>query len=139
MHSAVVDACGNPLKEYPGLLLDYEKMGAPELHLSAEPAALSDEHNAAPPTATRELDGVTAAYRQSAYLFVPEDYELSAEEAARAAAGELTVSYGSDAVQEQTVSSVIFCLDDTRYCLLTFAAYDADFMYQMVQELLATP
>ena len=135
--SAVVDEGGSTLDEYLGIALNYEKEDGPDLYLSVTPRAESDEANASPPTETRELDGVPVQYCRSAYKVVPEGYRPTEEDAARQAAGELTISYGSSAVKETYVCSVLFCLEDTRYCLLCLSDLDADVMFRMAEELLA--
>ena len=136
VQSSAQDAEGNPPKEFLGLDLDYCRDGAPEISLTLEPAALSDEKNAPPPTETRAFGAVTVRYCRSAYKFVPEDYRPTVEDSARMAAGELTISYGSDAVEERFVCSAIFCLGDVRYCLLCLDDCSADTLFQMAQELL---
>ena len=137
IHNQVVDEGGNPMAEYPGLNLRYEKAGAPDLYLAVEPAALSNEENAPAATETREIDGVAVRYHYSVYMAVPADYRPTPEEEARVASGELQIGYGSDAVQVNPFADIGFVLDDTRYTLLCFADYDADFMFQMAAELLA--
>ena len=137
VHNQVVDEGGSPLAEYPGLNLRYEKADAPDLYLAVEPAALSSEENAPAAAETREIDGVTVRYYYSVYMAVPVDYRPTAEEEARVASGELQIGYGSDAVQVNPFASIGFVIGDVRYTLLSFADYDADFMFQMAAELLA--
>lgn len=137
IHNQVVDEGGNPMAEYPGLNLRYEKAGAPDLYLAVEPAALSNEENAPPATETREIGGVTVRYHYSVYMAVPADYRPTPEEEARVASGELQIGYGSDAVQVNPFADIGFVSGDVRYTLLCFADYDADFMFQMAAELLA--
>ena len=137
IHNQVVDEGGNPMAEYPGLNLRYEKAGAPDLYLAVEPAALSNEENAPPTTETREIGGVAVRYHYSVYMAVPVDYRPTAEEEARVASGELQIGYGSDAVQVNPFTDIGFVSGDVRYTLLCFADYDADFMFQMAAELLA--
>lgn len=137
IHNQVVDEGGNPMAEYPGLNLRYEKAGAPDLYLAVEPAALSNEENGPPAAETREIGGVAVRYHYSVYMAVPVDYRPTAEEEARVASGELQIGYGSDAVQVNPFASISFVLGDVRYTLLSFADHDADFMFQMAAELLA--
>lgn len=79
------------------------------------------------------------SYNAQAYKAVPEDYELTPEDEAREAAGELTISWGSDRVQTFEVCSVDFTAEDAEYVLLLFDHMEAEELFAMAEELLAQP
>lgn len=76
-----------------------------------------------------EADGITYYYNQADYLFVPDDnYEPTAEEKARQAAGELFISSGSSQREEQVHHSLSWNVNGQGYMLsgmdLTLSADD---------------
>ena len=135
-HSSVVDAEGNSLRDFLGLILRYEKEGAPEVTLSVQPAAYFSMESSAPIAASREVQGVTVNYYHSSFLVVPEGYRPSPEEKALVDAGQLQISYGSDEREEHILVSAIFTVDGTLYDLLCFADHDAETMLRMAEELI---
>ena len=135
-HSAIQDADFNAMDQFLGLNLEYSKEGAPDLALHIDPEAYFPVDSSAPVTASREIGGVTVNYYRSIYRAVPEDYEKTPEDEARIAAGDLTISYGSDTMEEMVITSSIFRVNGCVYDLFCFCDYPADDLFQMAAELL---
>ena len=60
------------------------------------------------PDQTFDHNGITLNYTRDQYRFVPPDYQVSDEEKAKEAAGELYISYGSDTVTDQVAQSMLW-------------------------------
>ena len=76
-------------------------------------------------------------YRADQYLFVPPDYQVSEEEQARADAGELFVSYGTDQVENQVIKGVTWTDGGISYSMITFdSSLTPEEMVQMAGEVI---
>ena len=88
------------------------------------------------PDAERDVNGVTLAFRDTAYLFVPPDYQPTDEEKQQERAGELAISYGSDQVENTQFQSVSWTQDGVEYSLSGFdTGLDSEEMLSMAAEL----
>lgn len=117
---------------------EYEKDGV-TLNFSAHKVytVFSDEESSDPePDEVQEVNGVTLSFRDSHYRFVPPDYEPSDEEKKLERRGELTISYGSDEVEDRQFQSVIWEKDGMSYILYGFdTGLDSEEMLSMAAEL----
>lgn len=116
---------------------EYEKDGV-TLDFSAHTAytVFDGEDDPYAPDAERDVNGVTLAFRDTAYLFVPPDYQPTDEEKQQERAGELAISYGSDQVENRQFQSVIWEKDGMSYILYGFdTGLDSEEMLSMAAEL----
>lgn len=65
-----------------------------------------------------EQDGVTIYYHSYENKFVPPDYEMTEEDKKAEESGELVFSYGSDEVEQKTISGAMWSVDDMHYTLM---------------------
>lgn len=101
---------------------EYEKDGV-TLNFSAHKVytVFSDEESGEPePDKVQDVNGVTLAFRDTHYRFVPPDYEPTDEEKQMERSGELAISYGSDEVKDTQFQSVIWQQDGMSYTLYGF-------------------
>lgn len=90
------------------------------------------------PYEVREVNGIEMFYRADEYLFVPVDYELTAEEQARMDANELYVSEGSDEREEEYFQTVTWQVDDVVYSVYNWdASMTADDLFAAAEEAMA--
>ena len=117
---------------------EYEKDGV-TLNFNAHKTytVFSDEENSDPePDEVQEVNGVTLSFRDSHYRFVPPDYEPSDEEKKLERRGELTISYGSDEVEDRQFQSVSWQKDGMSYSLYGFdTGLDAQTMLELASGL----
>lgn len=116
---------------------EYEKDGV-TLDFSAHAAytVFDGEDDPYAPDAERDVNGVTLAFRDTAYLFVPPDYQPTDEEKQQERAGELAISYGSDEVENRQFQSVSWTQDGVEYSLYGFdTGLDSEEMLSMAAEL----
>lgn len=117
---------------------EYEKDGV-TLNFNAHKTytVFSDEENSDPePDEVQEVNGVTLAFRDSHYRFVPPDYEPSDEEKKLERRGELTISEGSDEVEDRQFQSVSWQKDGMSYSLYGFdTGLDAQTMLELASGL----
>lgn len=134
-HNESMDEDGNVMKTGESFSLTYKKDGMPEIFLSAENVKMYDEEEK--PDQTLEHNGIALGYSADQYLFVPPDYQVSEEDKAREAAGELYISYGSSEVQHSTVQSISWEDGGVFYCMNTFDnALGAQDLAQMCGEVI---
>lgn len=117
---------------------EYEKDGV-TLNFNAHKTytVFSDEENSDPePDEVQEVNGVTLSFRDSHYRFVPPDYEPSDEEKKLERRGELTISEGSDEVEDRQFQSVSWQKDGMSYSLYGFdTGLDAQTMLELASGL----
>lgn len=116
---------------------EYEKDGV-TLDFSAHTAytVFDGEDDPYAPDAERDVNGVTLAFRDTAYLFVPPDYQPTDEEKQQERAGELAISYGSAQVENTQFQSVSWTQDGVEYSLYGFdTGLDSEEMLSMAAEL----
>lgn len=132
------DADGNVIYTYKDLNISYEKSGEPTVWLDvAKPVESSVRRGN--PEATRQAGGVTLYYDTTTYKFVPSNYELTDEDRANQEKDNFTISYGSDEVEIQTASDVIWEKDGVKYHLMGFDLnLGADEMFDMAEEIMGT-
>lgn len=112
---------------------EYEKDGV-TLDFSAHTAytVFEGEDDPYAPDAERDVNGVTLAFRDTAYLFVPPDYQPTDEEKRLERAGELAISEGSDEVENRQFQSVSWTQDGVEYSLYGFdTGLDAQTMLEL--------
>ena len=135
VYSKGEDEQGNVVKEQQDLSLTYSKENMADLSLNIEHGNLFDESDA--PDQTGMHEGITLKYSQDHYRMVPPDYEPSAEEKAREAAGELVISYGTDQVTDQTAHMLTWEDNGQFYTLFGFdVEMTPEEFYQMAGEII---
>ncbi len=81
----------------------------------------------------------TEGYIKQLYKFVPPSYELTEEDKAKEAAGEIVISYGSDKVEENVVENYLWHEGDLYYALIGFdCGFGEEGMKEMVKEIQAS-
>lgn len=132
------DADGNVIYTYKDLNISYEKSGEPTVWLDvAKPVESSVRRGN--PEATRQAGGVTLYYDTTTCKFVPPNYELTDEDKANLEKDNFTISYGTDEVEVQTASDVIWEKDGVKYHLMGFDLnLGADEMFDMAEEIMGT-
>ena len=106
IHQDAMDQDGNVIKSTEGFSLNYKKDGNPDVFITVQGTSLYDEEGQ--PDQTFDHNGITLNYTRDQYRFVPPDYQVSDEEKAKEAAGELYISYGSDKVQDKVAQSMLW-------------------------------
>lgn len=125
-------------KVYKDLVLDYKNDDGVQLYLymGNEPA---EDESAPGVVATRKVGDVLLEYREMAYMFVPPGYEVSEEDMAAEARGEMYISVGSSEVERQLSCGVQWTVDGVNYNLFGWdLGLGADAMLDMAEEMLAT-
>ena len=126
------------LKEYYSVMVNYVRDGKSDLTLDLSPVLdLPTEREAPAPTAAKEIRGVEVRYSRDHYKFVPPDYEKTEDDLADEAAGHYYVSFGSDEIEEYDFSFADFELGDVKYVFHDQSGRDADFLYEMAEEVIA--
>lgn len=90
------------------------------------------------PASTKTVGGVELSFYQDIYRFVPEDYQLSAEEKEWADQPGHYVSYGADEVQEKIASFLLWTENDINYSIMNLGweAFEADTLFMMAEEMI---
>ncbi len=140
---AVTDE-GNTMKQAKGVSADYSgKNGSVNLHVSM--ASLNGDQEksgaASPTSQVTASDGTVISYNSDTYLFVPDGYELTAEQQARKAEDpHFFVSYddGSDGVTTDVQDSVSWQKNGYDYILsMDHSGSSCDILVSMAEELAA--
>ena len=89
-------------------------------------------------SATKEINGVTVYYHSYVQKIVPPDYQPTAEDEARQAAGGFNLAYGGDQVEEHVIQSVFWQTADGNYEIMgSDVSLTADELFAMAGEVLA--
>ena len=130
------DENGREVLKYREISVVYRNSEGKGLNLSAHPKLEEVSASDRPADETWKLGGVTVEYRQDHYKFVPEDYQLTAQDEAWTKQPGNHISYGSERVEEKTVSFLSWDKDGVCYLLMdmggTVAPAD---LYAMAAEL----
>ena len=129
------------LKEYYTVHVIYSNDGAQDLWLVLSPLLEYEGESDTPaptPSEQRAVGRVTLDLSLDHYKVVPEDYEKTADDLAREAAGHYYVSFGSDEIEEYEMAFAGFTLGDVTYTLMDMAANEASFdmLFQIAQEII---
>lgn len=116
-----LDASGNRLGRFPDVSAFYGKDGS-RLSFSAHVWDAEVDADDKQADVVREVAGTAVSYRVDAYLFLPEGEAPTAGEQARMEAGELYISYGTDARESKLFQHVSFQIGDMVYRVHTFDA-----------------
>lgn len=132
-----MDDAGNRFgRVYKDLVLDYKNSDGVRLALYVGNEPAGDEI-APGVVATREVGDVLMEYREMQYLFVPPGYEVSEEDMAAEARGEMYISVGSSEVERQLNCGVQWTVDGVTYNLFGWdLELGAEAMLDMAEELL---
>ena len=134
-HDEAHDEDGNVIKSTESFSLQYKKGGSPDIFVSVQGSGLYEEEGR--PHQTFDHNGITLNYTRDQYRFVPPDYQVSEEEKAREAAGELYISYGSDKVEDKAAQSMVWKDGERVYIITTMDnPITAEEMAQMAAELI---
>lgn len=131
-----MDDDGNAFgKLYKNLMLEYQNADGEQvvLYVSNEPTV-----DSAPGVVeTREVGDELLEYREMPYLFVPPSYEVSEEDRAAEARGEMYISVGSSEVERMVNCGVQWTMNGVRYNLFGWdLTLGAEGMLDMAEELL---
>lgn len=129
------DQDGNVMEKGEDLALTYKKDGQPDVDLYVQNAGTYEEERK--PAEVLDHNGITLGYNSDEYLFVPEDYQVSAAEQAKEDAGKLFISYGTDQVEHKVIQSVSWKDNGLSYNIQTFDnSMSAEDMAQMAGEVI---
>lgn len=117
-HEEGQDADGNTVKQAVNLSLSYQKEGMNPIFISAADTKMYEEEET--PDQTFSHGSVTLGYSCDDYLFLPPDAKPSKEDQAKADAGKLYISYGSDAEERRQYKSVLWEDQGISYILSSF-------------------
>ena len=119
IHESGVDDEGNRTQLATAVSLTYQKEGMADVNLNQSQAVGGMEERVGEGNSHQDGE-ITYYYNLDHYKFVPPSYELSEEEQAAVDAGELYVSYGTDQVVENEISSVSWTSGGVLYVLQSF-------------------
>ena len=89
------------------------------------------------PFEVRDIGDVSVTYRSDDYLFIPEDYTLTADEQALMDANKIQVSVGSDAREEETYQHVTWQAGGIVYAINSFdTAFSAEDLFAFAEEVI---
>lgn len=130
------DEDGREVLKYREISVLYRNLDGKRLNLSTHPKLEEVPVSDRPADEVRQLGGVTAEYRLDHYKFVPEEYQLTAQDEAWAKQPGNHISYGAETVEEQAVSFLSWEKDGVCYLLMDMGgtAAPAD-LYAMAAEL----
>ena len=117
-HEEGRDDEGNTIKQAVNLGLNYQKEGMNPVFMSASGTKMYDEEEA--PDQTFTHGSISLGYSCDNYLFLPPDAAPSEEDQAKADAGELYISYGSDKEERRQYQSVSWEDQGISYLLSSF-------------------
>lgn len=135
-YTDAADENGKAIYTFPELWIRYGKEGAKNLSLVID-KPIEKWKNSKSPDLTSQYGDVEIRYDIYTYKFVPEDYELTAEDEANMERPDYEISVGSDQVEIQKVMSVNWEKDGVHYNLF---GYDLELsgeeMIAMAEEIL---
>ena len=136
IHESGVDDDGNKTQLATAVTMTYQKEGMADVSLNQSQAVAGMEDGI--DRGNSHQDGeITYYYNRDHYKFVPPSYELSEEEQSAVDAGELYVSYGTDQVVENEISSVSWTSGGVLYVLQSFdTSLTEDQMVDMAREVM---
>ena len=122
---------------YSAIAVFYLDAAGNRLILNAEPEIPEIDAEDRPAAQSRKIGKVTVNYFVDHYKFVPEDYEPTEEEKAWAQEPGNYISYGSDEVEEQTFSFLVWSRDGIHYSIMDpRGAEQSEVMFAMAEELI---
>ena len=131
VHVSGVDEQGNETALPVEMHLVYGKAGMADVNLNQGKTRPGNGDSA------NENGDIRYRYIQDHYKFVPASYELTEADKAAEAAGELYISYGSDQVEENIVSSVTWSAAGVTYTLMSFdTTLTQNEMIEMAKEIM---
>lgn len=129
------DEKANTLYTFLELNAWYEK-GSDKITLNADKRPEKDE-NTKVPNLTAKCGDIALRYDMYTYKFVPEGYELTAEDKANMERDDYEISVGSDTVEYSAVTSVTWEKDGVYYLLMGMdTALTGEEMLSMAQEVI---
>lgn len=132
------DEAGNPIGEfYDMVTITYEDKNSNErLDYIIDEYSLDRDDRLF--SATKEINGVTVYYYSYVQKIVPPDYQPTAEDEAKQAAGGFNLAYGGDQVEEHVIQSVFWKTADGTYEIMgSDVSLTADELLAMAEEVLA--
>lgn len=130
----------NDIDSYKGAYFEYQKDGASEVYVNADPAAFVDYGDFEDVTDHRTYKGVEIYFNYDEYLFIPSsEVDLLTDEELERDENDphFFISYGGDERETSFVSSVLFTIDGVSYDILAFDTdMTGDEMMDMAQEII---
>lgn len=135
-----VDETQTTVTENPSVMVDYQKGNErATLTIESPMAGMGQESET---ELTKEYEGITLNYFQTDSLFVDVNYELTEEEKALQAAGDLNVAYGLPEGEREEVTNQFVTWSDGggNYSLMVedTAGLTADEMFGMAEEIIGS-
>lgn len=129
------------LYSYKDASVSYTKEGAGWISLNASKREDLDQESSQGEVIqvydeTREIDGIAVGVRIQNYKFVPEKYELTEEDQAAIDEGNLIVSYGTEDVEEMTMTNAFFDIEDVAYVIVDSNGSDMESMFAMAEKVI---
>ncbi|MBQ0059714.1 MAG: hypothetical protein KBS83_07205 [Lachnospiraceae bacterium] len=130
-----LDDQGNTVSEGDSFMVIYQKNDAAPIYLNIDPILGDEDFSNA--TDKKVINGVYVYYNQDTYKFVPEDYELTAEDQEKMKDPHYEISYGSSEVNEQTLKSISFMADNKIFTIISFDnEMSSDEWFEMAEDFL---
>lgn len=134
-----LDEDGNTLEQYKEINIDYKKAGEDKLNFHAFPAAFAHEEGKRAADLTTTINGIEVKYYVDTYKWVPENYELTAQDEENMKRDDYYISVGVDQVSENKVASVAWFQDGVRYSILNVhGATSSDVLFGMAEEIITS-
>lgn len=131
------DENGNALSHYKGISLNYEKSGEDKLFIDVEQEANVHSANEREPDQTMMIGDIEVKYYLDTYKWVPADYELTEADKINMEKDNYNISYGTDKVSENFVSSVNWVQNGIWYSIMNiYDKTEPEVLLEMAQELI---
>ncbi len=126
------DDTGAILKTFPELSIQYKRDGMTVmLNLNR---SFPQPHGLG--WSERDSGGTGVWCKSEIYKIVPENYEVTEEDLALQASGEMTISWGSDRVETLPMSTVQFTREGVDYMLMSMEGLPVDELFAMAEEII---
>ena len=124
---------GTSSPQWTDISITYENKDGENVMMSVSSVLPPSEEN----TLSENYNGIEIGYYSYNALFVPPTYELTEEEKALEASGDIVVSYGTDEVEKEFIEYVSWSDDGLNYSLMTQnGSLGSDGLTEMAKEII---
>ena len=124
---------GTSSPQWTDISITYENKDGENVMMSVSSVLPPSEEN----TLSENYNGIEIGYYSYNALFVPPTYELTEEEKALEASGDIVVSYGTDKVEKEFIESVSWSDNGLNYSLITQnGSLGSDGLTKMAKEII---